>query len=74
MKFKEVMNKDHTFGEVDRYFILEGNIEIERLDGQTFEVEAEGLVFTEESLREHIERARKNEEDFPKSFWERIFG
>jgi len=76
MKIKEVVNKDHKFGEPERYFVLsDDSIEIEMLDGRTLKSDAPGMVFTESDLEKLSKRALVNEEDLEKKSWfEEVFG
>jgi hypothetical protein len=60
-----VNNTERKFGEALEYF----PVEVENKDGQTV-----WAMFTENEIKNAIERAEKNKEDIPKSLWEKIFG
>lgn len=63
---EEVENKDHTFGEAAAYY----PVKIVTLDGTV-----RRSLFTENQVKVAMERAKHNEEDFPrKTLLEIIFG
>jgi hypothetical protein len=76
MKIKEVINKDHKFGEPDKYFALsDDSIEIEMLDGRVLKSDAPGMMFTENDLETLCLRAISNEEDLEEKNWfQKLFG
>ena len=61
---EKVVNTERVFGSALEYF----PVKIESSNGMT-----KWAMFTEREIKTAIERADKNQEDIPKSFWESIF-